>query len=55
MMVGWIPVGDNPNDLCITHNGKYLFVCNANDNSVSVISLEQKRVIEILNTAIYPD
>lgn len=54
-MNGWIPVGDNPNDLCITHDGKYLFVCNANDNSVSVISLEQKRVIEILNTAIYPD
>ena len=54
-MTGWIPVGDNPNDMCITHDGKYLFVCNANDNSVSVISLEQKRVIEILNTAIYPD
>jgi DNA-binding beta-propeller fold protein YncE len=55
IMSGWIPVGDNPNDLCITHNGKYLFVSNANDNSVSVISLEQKRVIEILNTALYPD
>ncbi|MBA4408733.1 MAG: bifunctional YncE family protein/alkaline phosphatase family protein [Bacteroidota bacterium] len=54
-MAGWIPVGDNPNDLCITQNGKYLFVSNANDNSVSVISLEQKRVIEILNTALYPD
>lgn len=54
-VTGWIPVGDNPNDLCITHNGKYLFVSNANDNSVSVISLEQKRVIEILNTALYPN
>lgn len=54
-MTGWIPVGDNPNDLCITHKGKYLFVANANDNSVSVISLEQKRVIEILNAALYPD
>jgi hypothetical protein len=52
---GWIPVGDNPNDMCITKNDKYLFVSNANDNSVSVISLEQKRVIEILNSAIYPD
>jgi DNA-binding beta-propeller fold protein YncE len=54
-IVGTIPVGDNPNDLCITHNGKYLFVANANDNSVSVISLEQKRVIEILNSALYPN
>jgi DNA-binding beta-propeller fold protein YncE len=52
---GWIPVGDNPNDLCITGNDKFLFVSNANDNSVSVISLEQKRVIEILNSALYPD
>jgi YVTN family beta-propeller protein len=50
-----IPVGDNPNDICITQNGKYLYVANANDNSVSVISLEQKKVIEILNSALYPD
>lgn len=54
-LAGSIPVGDNPNDLSITRNGKYLFVCNANDNSVSVISLEQKRVIEVLNSALYPD
>jgi DNA-binding beta-propeller fold protein YncE len=52
---GWIPVGDNPNDMCLTNNGKFLFVSNANDNSVSVISLEQKRVIEVLNSALYPD
>ena len=49
-----IPVGDNPNDLCITHNGKYLFVSNANDNSVSVISTKKNRVVEVLNTALYP-
>jgi DNA-binding beta-propeller fold protein YncE len=54
-IVGSIPVGDNPNDMYISHNGKYLFVANANDNSVSVISLEQKRVIEILNSALYPN
>jgi YVTN family beta-propeller protein len=52
---GSIPVGDNPNDLCITRNGKYLFVSNANDNSVSVISTEKNRVIEILNSALYPN
>lgn len=54
-MAGSIPVGDNPNDLCQTRNGKYLFVANANDNSVSIISLEQKKVIEILNSALYPN
>ena len=54
-MTGWIPVGDNPNDMCQSRNGKYLYVANANDNSVSVISLEEKRVIEVLNSALYPD
>ncbi len=54
-ITGSIPVGDNPNDLCQTRNGKYLFVANANDNSVSVISLEQKGVVEILNSALYPN
>ena len=33
-MTGSVTVGDNPNDLCITRNGNYLFVANANDNSV---------------------
>lgn len=51
---GSIPVGDNPNDICITKNGKYLFVSNANDNSVSVISTDQNREIEILNAALFP-
>jgi len=52
---GSIPVGDNPNDLCITRKGKYLFVSNANDNSVSVISTGLNKVIETLNTALYPN
>jgi len=55
MIKGSIPVGDNPNDLCITRNGHYLYVCNANDNSVSVISTKENRVIEILNSALYPN
>ncbi|HWJ90389.1 MAG TPA: YncE family protein [Flavisolibacter sp.] len=32
-------VGDNPNEICLSRNGKRLFVANANDNSVSVIDL----------------
>ncbi|HPF50613.1 MAG TPA: alkaline phosphatase family protein [Draconibacterium sp.] len=51
---GSIPVGDNPNDMCTTKNDKFLFVSNANDNSVSVISLGKKSVVEVLNTALYP-
>jgi YVTN family beta-propeller protein len=52
---GEIQVGDNPNDLCLSKNGKYLFVANANDNSVSVIDIRQRKVLETLNTALYPD
>lgn len=50
---GEIPVGDNPNDLCLTRNGRWLFVANANDNSVSVIDLRQRKVVETLNAALY--
>ncbi len=54
-ITGTIAVGDNPNDMCITRNGKFLFVANANDNSVSVIDTKQKKVIETLNSALYPE
>ncbi|MEI6048218.1 MAG: beta-propeller fold lactonase family protein [Bacteroidota bacterium] len=54
-ITGSIAVGDNPNDMCVTSNGQYLFVANANDNSVSVIDTRQKSVIETLNSALYPD
>jgi len=54
-ITGTIDVGDNPNDMCITSNGLYLFVANANDNNVSVIDTRKTRVIETLNTALYPD
>lgn len=52
---GEIAVGDNPNDMCVTKNGRYLFVANANDNSVSVIDAVNKKVIETLNCALYPN
>ena len=50
-----IAVGRNPNDICMTDNGKYLFVANSIDNSVSVIDAQSRRVIETLNAALYPD
>lgn len=54
-ITGSVKVGDNPNDLCLTKNGKYLFVANANDNNVSVIDTRRKSVIETLNASLYPD
>jgi len=50
-----VPVGDNPNEMLLTPDGKFLYVCNANDNSVSVIDVRKKRVIETLDAALYPN
>ncbi|MBL7759463.1 MAG: bifunctional YncE family protein/alkaline phosphatase family protein [Sediminibacterium sp.] len=50
-----VAVGDNPNELLLTKKGKLLYVANSNDNTVSVIDVATKRVIEVLNAALYPD
>ncbi len=54
-MTDSIAVGDNPNDICLTKNSAYLFVANANDNSVSFIDLKKRKVIETLDAALYPN
>jgi YVTN family beta-propeller protein len=51
---GSVKVGDNPNELCLNRNGTFLFVANANDNSVSVIDTKNRKVVETLNTALFP-
>jgi YVTN family beta-propeller protein len=50
-----INVGVHPNDICITNNGKTIYVANAEDNSVSVVDLTSYKEVEILNTALYPN
>lgn len=50
---GYINTGNHPNDMALTHNGDFLFVANANDNSVSVISTKNNKVIETLDAALY--
>ncbi len=45
----------HPNDMALTQNGKFLFVANANSNSVSVIDLEKRKVVETLSASLYPD
>ena len=47
-------VGSHPNDLCLTSNGRILYVANANDNTVSVVDVVASKVLETLNSAIYP-
>ena len=50
-----LSVGRNPNDMCLSRNGKYLFVANSVDNTVSVIDVKGRRVICTLNTALFPN
>jgi YVTN family beta-propeller protein len=50
-----VSVGSNPNDLCVSANGQYLYVANANDNSVSVVDIPKRKVLETLNAALYPE
>jgi len=51
-----VAVGDHPNDMCLSSNGRYLYVANALDNSVSVIDVTKSRkVLETLNAALYPE
>ena len=53
VVVDSIKVGDNPNDMCLSVKGNYLYVSNANDNSVSVIEIKKRKVLETLNAALY--
>ncbi len=50
-----ISVGDNPNEICLSKSGAWLYVANANDNSVSVINAKTSKIVEVLNAALTPD
>ncbi|WEK70514.1 MAG: bifunctional YncE family protein/alkaline phosphatase family protein [Candidatus Chryseobacterium colombiense] len=50
-----IAVGNHPNEITFSKNGKWLYVANANDNSVSVINTKEGKVVETLNAALYPN
>ncbi len=54
-LIAAINVGSNPNDICLSKNDRYLYVANANDNSVSVIDTRNHKILETLNAALYPD
>jgi len=53
-MTGSITVESHPNELLLNKKGTVLFVANANDNSVSVINTENRKVIERFSTTLYP-
>jgi len=50
-----IATESHPNDMTLTKKGDYLFVANANSNSVSVINTKKRKVVETLSASLYPD
>ena len=50
-----IVTGTHPNDLILSKNGKTIYLANGEDNSVSVIDIKNRKVIETLNCALYPN
>ena len=50
-----IATNKNPNDLLLTHDGKYLFVANGNDNTVALIDVAKRQVIETLTSSLFPN
>lgn len=44
-----ITVGLHPNDIISNHNGKYVFVANANSDNVSVIDSQTDKVVETIS------
>jgi sugar lactone lactonase YvrE len=52
--LGEIPVGEHPNAMAISSDGRRLFVACANTNAVWAIDLETKRVSERIGVALTP-
>lgn len=50
-----IETGDHPNEMALDETSGRLFVCNSLDNSVAVVDLASRKILEVLNTALYPD
>lgn len=53
-LTGEIATGSHPNEIVQSKNGRYLFVANANDNSVSVIDAKARKVLETISASLYP-
>jgi YVTN family beta-propeller protein len=48
------PTQDHPCEMTLTHSGKYLFVANANQNTVSVLDTATGAAVETIWAALYP-
>jgi DNA-binding beta-propeller fold protein YncE len=46
--------GEHPCEMILSRNGKFLFVANANDNTVTVIDTDSGRTLETIWAALFP-
>jgi YVTN family beta-propeller protein len=53
-MTARMPAGEHPCDLTLRRDGKFLFVANANDNTVSVLDTESGREVETICATLFP-
>jgi YVTN family beta-propeller protein len=53
-LVGTIPVGKEPNWVAFSRNGKYAYVSNRRDNTLSVISMADRKEVTRLTVGEFP-
>ena len=49
------PVGDHPNEISVAPDGLHAFVANANDNTLSIVDLRERKTIATVATSLYPE
>ncbi len=54
-MIYKVKTGDHPTEIAVSANGRYGYVANANDNSVTAIDLKKHRSLSAVSTSLYPD
>jgi PQQ-dependent catabolism-associated beta-propeller protein len=54
-MTGKLPSGEDPERFVVHPDGKRLFVANENDNVVSVLDIEKRKVVEEIQVGVEPE
>jgi DNA-binding beta-propeller fold protein YncE len=54
LVVARWPTEEHPCEMALAHSGKYLFVANANRNTVSVLDTDNGRLLETIWAAFFP-
>ena len=54
VIANW-PTEEHPNEMLLAAGGKYLYVANANRNTVTVFETDSGRAIETIRSSLFPD